>query len=151
MRVVEMWKLPADDLLAAGDIGLVPWIPLTQFDAPVERVFQECRHRIDNAPVEERANLLAVTQVLAGLRFHDPVLLNILGGRQAMIESPVLQELMAEHGQKYILRLLERRFETVPVDIRERLRAVQDEERLEQLHDQAIVCATLDEFRQVLD
>lgn len=150
-RMVELWKLPAKDLLAAGDIGLVPWIPLTQFDRPAESVFQECRNRIDNAPVEERANLLAVTQVLAGLRFHDPNLLNILGGRQAMIESPVLQELMAEHGQKYIVRILEKRFGAVPVDIRERLRSVRDDERLDQLVDQAVVCETLDEFRNLLD
>ena len=53
--------------------------------------------RIDQqADTLERENLLAVTQVLAGLRYNDPGLFQILGGRKAMIESPVLQELKAE-------------------------------------------------------
>ena len=31
-KVVELWKVPAADLLATGDIGLIPWIPLAQFE-----------------------------------------------------------------------------------------------------------------------
>jgi hypothetical protein len=42
----------------------------------------------------ERANPLVVAQVLAGLRYNDPVPLALLGGRRAMIESPVLRELL---------------------------------------------------------
>ena len=30
-RIVELWKVPADELLAAGDPGLIPWVPLTRF------------------------------------------------------------------------------------------------------------------------
>ena len=53
-----------------------------------------CRARIDaEAPPGEHENLLAVPQVLAGLRYNDPRLFELLGGRDAMIESPVLQEL----------------------------------------------------------
>ncbi|HEV3237978.1 MAG TPA: hypothetical protein VGZ25_13385, partial [Gemmataceae bacterium] len=29
IRVVELWTLPSTDLLALGDPGLVPWVPLT--------------------------------------------------------------------------------------------------------------------------
>jgi hypothetical protein len=28
-RVVELWQLPAEELLAANEVGLVPWVPLT--------------------------------------------------------------------------------------------------------------------------
>ena len=87
-RVVELWNLAADDLLAANDVGLIPWVPLTQFSAPPEQMLKICRERIDQqAMPTERDNLLAVSQILAKLRYNDAGLLNILGGRQAMIES----------------------------------------------------------------
>jgi hypothetical protein len=96
-KVVELWTIPAADMLAAGDVGLIPWVPLAQFDGPREPIFQECRTRIDrDAPPDEHENLLAVTQILAGLRYNDPRLFQLLGGREAMIESPVLQEFVAE-------------------------------------------------------
>jgi hypothetical protein len=28
-RVVELWTIPAEELLRAGDVGLIPWVPLT--------------------------------------------------------------------------------------------------------------------------
>ncbi len=58
---------------------------------------RECRTRIDrDAPAGEHENMLAVTQVLAGLRYSDRKLFEILAGRKAMIESPVLRELKDE-------------------------------------------------------
>src|SRR4029077_470947 len=37
-RVVELWTIPAEALLQAGDIGLIPWVPLTHFDGPPEAI-----------------------------------------------------------------------------------------------------------------
>ena len=53
------------------------------------------------ASVSERADLLTVTQFMISLRYHeDPALCErlceIMGGRQAMIESPLYQEIVAE-------------------------------------------------------
>jgi hypothetical protein len=72
-RTVRLWTLPAETLLAAGDVGLIPWVPLTQFDGSPEPILRECRERIDqSAPADEHENLLAVTQFLARLRYNDP-------------------------------------------------------------------------------
>ena len=30
-RIAKLWEVPAQELLAAGDIGLIPWVPLTKF------------------------------------------------------------------------------------------------------------------------
>ena len=69
----------------------------SHFDGPPEPLLRTCRDRIDReAPADERENLLAVTQLLARLRYNDSRLFELFGGRQAMIESPVLQELKAE-------------------------------------------------------
>jgi hypothetical protein len=68
-RVVELWTLPAEQLLEAHDVGLIPWVPLTDFADPPETVLRRCRDAIEqHAPPGERANLLAVTQVLTSLR-----------------------------------------------------------------------------------
>ena len=119
-KIIELWKVPADQLLAAGDVGLIPWVPLTHFEGPPEPVLRQCRDRIDrDAPPGEQENLLAVTQVLARLRYNDERLFQLFGGRKAMIESPVLQELKAEWTQgreettrRDILKFLETRFGT---------------------------------------
>ena len=108
-KVVELWTVPAEDLLAAGDVGLIPWVLLSKFDGPPEPIFRECRARIDrDGQPEEHENLLAVSQVLAGLRYDDPRLFQILGGREAMIESPVLQQLKAEWTQEAPARPIEK-------------------------------------------
>src|SRR5205085_9734980 len=122
-RVVELWSLAATDLLAANDVGLVPWLPLTQFDGAPEDLLRHCRERIDrDAPQELQANLLAVTQVMAKLRYNDRGLLSILGGRKVMLESPLIQEIVAEvraetevrTQQKAIATVLEARFGRLP-------------------------------------
>ena len=33
-HVVNLWKELAEPLLAAGDVGLIPWVPLTHFEGP---------------------------------------------------------------------------------------------------------------------
>jgi hypothetical protein len=103
-KVVELWTIPAADMFATGDVGLIPWVPLAQFDGPPEPIIQECRIRIDrDAPPDQHENLLAVTQILAGMRYNSSRLFQILGGREAMIESPELQEFLAECQRKFIL------------------------------------------------
>ncbi len=90
--VIEVWTLSAADLLAMNDVGAIPFVPLAQTTETPEVLVRQCRERIDQqAGPQERDNLLAVTQVMTRLRYNDLSLLTILGGRQAMIESPLLQ------------------------------------------------------------
>lgn len=149
-RIVELWKLSADDLFALNDPGVLPWVPLTDFDDPTA-ILQECRDRIDRqAPAEQHENLLAVTQILAKLKYDDAHLLTILGGREAMIESPLIQELLAERMQDDIVTVLETRFQSVPADLKQLLKSVQDEARLQQLVKCAASCSDIESFRAEL-
>jgi len=73
-KAVRLWEVPAEELLAMGDVGLIPWVPLAQFEGPPERIVSRCRARIDHAvpplaPVDQE-NLLAVTQFLLPLRYN---------------------------------------------------------------------------------
>jgi hypothetical protein len=159
-QVVELWTVPAETLLAENDVGLVPWVTLAQLQWPPEEVFRECRERIDKlAAPGEHENLLAVTQVLARLRFDDPKLFSLLGGRKAMIESPLLKELedaaerrgSANAAVKYIIATLKDRFGKVEAPVESALRSIEDEERLESLFHAALHCPNMDTFQTELN
>jgi len=146
-------------LLATGDVGLIPWVPLARFDGRPEPIIRQCRARIDqDAPPGEHENLLAVTQVLAGLRYNDPKLFQILGGRQAMIESPVLQELKEEWTRegareavlKDLIKVLVTRFGSKAEALETELKAIGEEGRLRELVVHAATCRSLSSFRKRL-
>jgi hypothetical protein len=150
-HVIELWKEPAKDLLAVNEVGMVPWVPLAQFDGPAEPILEECRERIDrDASPEQKGNFLAVTQIPMRLKYNDPGLFEIFGGEKVMIESPLVQELIAKRAHKYILGLLEDRFGSVPPELIARLRAILDEDILEFLVRRAGTCPTLGAFEALL-
>lgn len=150
-KVVELWQVPAEELLAAGDVGIIPWVPLSRFEGPPRDILQRCRDRIDReAPHQERRNLLAVTQVLTKLRFPDPQLLMLFGGRQVMIDSPLIRELVAENTQEtlqqVIVRILTARFGTVSDALAARVKSVRKKEELDNMVSFAALCAGLAAF-----
>jgi predicted transposase YdaD len=154
-RVVELWKLSAEELLAAGDVGLIPWVPLTHYPGPPEVLLGQCRDRIDRqAQPQERVNLLAVTQVMASMLYNDQQLMTILGGSQIMIESPLLNEMLAkatvQDRQEVILEILADRFSAVPEEIAAAVRTIHDFAKLKGLVRAAYSCRTLKAFREHL-
>jgi hypothetical protein len=150
-KPVEMWTQPAEEFLEKGDVGAVPLVTLMQFDGPPEELLQRCAEKIEReAHSKDRANLLAVSQVLTELRFPDPELLKLLGGAKVMIESPMLQKMRAETLHEAILDLLKDRFGTVSLDVTNRLREVLDEKKLRKLIKIGAKCADLKGFREAL-
>jgi hypothetical protein len=154
-KVVELWTIPAAELLAANDLGLILWVPLAKIDGPPEPIFEECRERIDrHARRGQREDLLAVTQFLAKLNYNDPRLFQILGGRNAMIESPTLKELIADGERagkrKSIIRVLVARFGSGARDLQLRLEAISDDERLGELTELSATCPDLESFKKPL-
>jgi hypothetical protein len=162
-RIVKLWEVRAEDLLATGDIGVVPWVPLARFDGPPEPIFRECRARIDQVDSRvEHENLLAVTQFLARLRYDEEALFEILGGRTAMIESPLVQELkkewteeamregMREGEIKALMTVLVRRFGAAAAALETEIRAIDDDGRLKDMIERAATCRSLASFRKKL-
>ena len=165
-KVVELWKIPAAELLAAGDIGLIPWVPLAQFDGPPEPIFRECRERIErDALPEEREGLLVATHFLAGMRYNDPGVFQLLGGNKAMIKvnSPLLREIIDEATQESerrgerrgerkateaaLVTVLVTRFGPKAEAVKAELKEVSDK-RLKALMSLVVTCPDLDTFRQ---
>lgn len=166
-HVVELWTVPAEALLEAGDVGLIPWVPLTDYTDPPETIIRKCRERIDeHAPPQEKANFLAVTQVLTELRYRKQGLLggllSILGGEEAMLESPLIQGIVDKQVQQAvvetnrarahrdILAVLETRFREIPGGLAEQVRSVADENRLTELLRKAVASPDLEAFRKEL-
>jgi hypothetical protein len=67
-----------------------------------------------------------------------------------LTESPLIQDLMAERGQRHILAALRPRFPVVPADIAQALHAVRDEDQIEKLIELAAACPDLDAFRAAI-
>ncbi len=154
-RVVELWTLSAEALLAANEIGLIPWVPLAQSNQPAEVILRECRDRIDRlVPPDERGNFLAVTEMLARLRYNRESIEAIFGRSGVMIESPWLKEIVEEHGaemqRKNIAETLSARFESFPAEVKAEVLTVTDLERLNDLFRWALRCPNLDAFRERL-
>ncbi len=71
-----------------------------------------------------------------------------------MIESPLIEELVAENTretmQRAILAFLDARFGAVPQDLADQIRAVSEEDRLSDLVRKAGSCGDLESFRNLL-
>lgn len=159
-RVVELWNVSADRLLQAGDVGLIPWVMLADSESSPESLAQQCRDVIDrDAPAGERENLLAVVQVLEKLRYDDvPEVFAILGGKQAVIESPLIDEIVSEAVSDArvatrvetlhdaVCEVLQTRLGNIPENVGSRIRSVSDPEALIRLTQQAAACGTLESF-----
>jgi hypothetical protein len=150
-KLVELWTLPAETYLAEGGPGVVPWVTLMHFDGPPEALLERCAEKIERvAHPNDRADLLAVSQVMTGLRFPDPGLLRLLGGQEPMIESPLLRKMIAETRHADILDVLKTRFGTVPRDVATLLRDILDPKKLRKLNVLAVKCPDLEAFREAL-
>lgn len=159
-RIVKLWELDAESLFAAGDVGLIPWVPLTRFELPEEEVFQRCRDTIDaSLKDQEHDKMLAVTQVLASLRYNDEVLEKFFQGKKTMIEFPAIQELVTEgklegklEGKREsIFHFLRNRFKSVPTDVEQSVLAIRDPAILDDIIAEFGGCLTIEEFRSLLD
>ncbi len=72
-RRLEMWKVPADDLLALNEVGLVPLVPLARTREQAPALLQRCRDRIDRqGRPDQRVTLLTITSIMARMRYTDP-------------------------------------------------------------------------------
>jgi hypothetical protein len=156
-KALPMWTLPAERFLSCPDVGMMPFITLMHFEGLPEPVLRCCRERIDREGGRYRANLLAVTQTMMRLRFPME-LLELFGGSQAMIESPLMKEFAAEIAAqvdrkrqwKWVADAIRVRFGPLSDSARATLEGLNDEKKLDALHQFAILCPSMEAFLERL-
>ncbi len=148
-RVLELWNVPAEQLLAMNEVGLLPLIPLTDSRESPELLFRQCWERIDRqGRRDQREPLLAITSILASLRYTGAEeWLEAIGGKSMLAESPLYQKWMAEAkceaDHAAIVLILEERFGEVPEPVAVQVRSITDLVKLEQ----AMRCNSIADFR----
>ncbi|WP_449418825.1 Rpn family recombination-promoting nuclease/putative transposase [Phormidium nigroviride] len=135
-RVIRLWE--QDPALLLSVPGLLPLATLSQTNSP-QNLLQQIAERI--AIIDEpnqQADLLACTQVIAGLRFEKN-LIRQLFRREIMRESVIYQEILEEgileglqQGKQretaLLTRLLTRRIGAIAPEILEQIQALPIEE-----------------------
>ena len=136
-RVIRLWEVEPSILLE--EPFLLPFAVLAKTEAP-ESLLAKVARRVDI--IEDRAeqcNVSACAQLLAGINFDDS-LISIYLKEELMRESVVYQRIVEEITQKklqqgesvIILRILTKRFGSLPDRVREEI-SVLETERLEAL------------------
>jgi hypothetical protein len=126
--------------------------------------FATLNHRLMSATPpgskpEEKENLLAVTRILARLRYNADEAKVLFGGDRPMIESPLIQEIVEEAMAKgeakakhqAIIDVLESRFDAIPGEVKIRLQAIQDLKKLDDLIRLAARCGDLAAFQERIE
>lgn len=152
-QVIELWKLKADDLLAMGDPGVIPWVPLTRSDAKPEDLMARCRAEIERVPDRrDRESLLVSAEIMSllafgrhGFNFHEGSIMS------SIFDDPNFDFLQPRFVNNFIYKSLQRRFGDVPKERVGKLFTILDEKKQEVVMQKAITCPDLDSFVAALD
>lgn len=136
-RVIRLWEQDPAPLLA--DNALLPLAALARTNSPRNLLQQVAAQVATIESAEQRQNLAASVEILAGLRFEQN-LINQLFREDIMKESVIYQQILQEGVRKgqqlgeatLIVRLLERRFGSVDATTQEQIRNLPSD-RLEEL------------------
>lgn len=109
--VIKMWEL--DPAMFLNDVALLPLAPLTAAAVPEQLLNQVGQQVSKIESTQQRQQISAYTQLLAGLRFKKALVKQIFREgimRESVIYQEILQEGRQEEGSTLILRQLSRRF-----------------------------------------
>ena len=166
-KVIRLIDIDGQGILAEEHPGLIPFAPLMQRPADVdaEAWLRQCISRAQAVPMDEtlKANYLADLAILSGLVYNSETIMTIIS-EETMYESSVVQyftEKALEQGIKRggreraieaLLDVLEIRFALAASDpLADRVGAIDDVQRLKQLHRAAIHVPSLEAFKNLLD
>jgi len=164
-RLIKLWEISGRELLDSGDVYLYPFIPISECS---EGEIYEAEGKIYESPIERRrrGDLLTALAIFAGLRDKNITMELIRRRRDIMIESFAyeiikqegieegllkgLKHGMLEKAKESVLEVLNIRFHNVPAHLKETVHKMEEQERLNFLHRQAILCESLSQFEEIL-
>ena len=166
-KVIRLIEIEGERVLNAGHSGLIPFTPLMK---PPEGMapdvwLRQCIHTARTRPIarSSKADYLAGMVALSELVYESEIISDIIfkeGIMDLIRESSLIQyftqqsreEGGRERAIEDILDVLEIRFDLRETDpLSTRIAAIEDLQRLKQLHRAAVQVSNLDEFRHRLD
>ena len=162
-RVIRLIEIEGERVLDTGHAGLIPFTPLMKPPEGMgsEAWLRQCVHTAQTRPMDRsaKANYLAGMVALSELVYESETVSNIIfqeGIMDIIRESSIIQYFKREGREEgireSIQEVLEIRFglsEAQPLSAR--IAAIDDLQRLKQLHRAAIQLDSLEAFRDVLD
>jgi len=172
-RVVRLWQMTAEDLLAFARPGLLPLVGQTQIEKPAEIIPQVVRNLKQVADLTLQTRLLTSLLALTSDEEIVQMIERLSEADELLSDTPYLRRLREKAWQEgftegraeaqakirrqtrklSILDALVARFEpsvTVYRAMEKRLAAIEDDERIDQLFVAVIRAATLAEFEAQL-
>ncbi|WP_413166522.1 Rpn family recombination-promoting nuclease/putative transposase [Capilliphycus salinus ALCB114379] len=136
-RVIRMWE--QNPAIFLNDRALLPLAPLAQTNSPETLLTQVAAEVAKIEAIEQRRNVLAAVQIIAGLRY-DKTLIQQLLREDIMRESVIYQDILQQGIQQgvrqgiqrgrgegeasLIIRLLTRRFGELPPQLPQQIRSL---------------------------
>jgi len=132
-RVIRMWE--QNPAIFLNDSALLPLAPLAQTNSPERLLTQVAAEVAKIEAIEQRRNVLAAVQIIAGLRY-DKTLIQQLLREDIMRESVIYQDILQQGVQQgreegrgegeasLIIRLLTRRFGELPPQLPQQIRSL---------------------------
>ena len=113
-RVVRVWQLPVESLLAGG-IGTLPLAPVSDVsEARVPDIIRRMRERLSQEQPRRSGDLWAATLVLLGLRYSKAfarlLFREVIGMKESVTYQMIVDEGRLAHAHQILFRLGEKRF-----------------------------------------
>jgi hypothetical protein len=152
-RVLRVWQLPVESLLAGG-IGTLPLAPVSDVsEARVPEVIRRMKERLSHERRRRRVrDLWAVTYVLLGLRYSDAfadlLFQEVLGMEESTTYQAIVRKGRISEARQFVLRLGRKRFGSPDDATEAALNAIEDVEKLEELGERILDVGSWEELLQ---
>lgn len=104
-RVIRVWQLPVEELLAGG-LGTLPLAPISDVNkADVPDVIRRMKERLDRDRPQRASDLWSATYLLLGLRYSDAFADLLFQEVLGMEESSTYQAIMRKEARRLLLLL----------------------------------------------
>ena len=132
-RVIRMWE--QNPAIFLNELALLPLAPLAETNSPERLLTQVAAEVAKIEAIEQRRNVLAAVQIIAGLRY-DKTLIQQLLREDIMRESVIYQDILQQGIQQgvqrgreegeasLIIRQLTRRFGELPPQLPQQIRSL---------------------------
>ena len=160
-QVLRLIEMDGEQILAAKPAGLIPFTPLMKHpaDVSVEEWLRRCVQIADSIDVPNKPAYLGSLAVLSDLVYEPETILNII--LEETMQRPSIVEYLAEEAHQQgarksaresILEALALRLQPdTAATFKPTLDAIEDLQRLRQLHRAAVLADTLEDFTQALE